>query len=141
MATNDTNGANSVSEEGYQGWTNHETWATYLWLGNTESYYRELRRCTTIESLKSLVNRIVESAINGTGTQDDSGMVYDIAGSAIPADRNDGMREVSDRLGAWYAGTASLRRRDEYKRFVRGLVNQSLEQVNWQEMLEAATEE
>lgn len=30
-------------EEGYQGWTNYETWNVALWAGNDESLYRALQ--------------------------------------------------------------------------------------------------
>lgn len=129
------------TESGYQGWTNHATWATNLWLSNTEAYYRALRRCKTIDDIQGLVNDIVARVFEGISGQDDRGMIYDLAGDAIPSDRNDGMEVAQDRLDEWYSGPTALRRRDEYQRFVRGLVNDALSRVNWQEILEAALEE
>lgn len=32
-----------MTDDTYQGWTNRETWATALWLGNDEGIYTELR--------------------------------------------------------------------------------------------------
>ena len=35
-----TSSANADTGRGYNGWTNYETWAVALWLGNEESSYR-----------------------------------------------------------------------------------------------------
>lgn len=88
--------------------------------------------------VQGLVNDIVARVFEGISGQDDRGMLYDLAADAIPEDRGDGMASVKDRLDEWYGGSAALRRRDEYKRFVRGLVNEALSRVNWQEILDAA---
>jgi hypothetical protein len=49
-------------ETGYQGWTNRATWATNLWLTNTEPYYRALQRC------KSVVDIQVHASQNDAGS-------------------------------------------------------------------------
>jgi hypothetical protein len=131
----------SDTEAGYQGWTNHATWATNLWLTNTEPYYRALHRCKTVTDIQALVNDIVARVFEGISGEDDRGMVYDLAADAIPTDRGEGMASVQDRLDDWYGGPPALRHRDDYKRFARGLVNDALSRVNWQEILEAALEE
>lgn len=50
----------AVSDEKYQGWTNHETWVVNLWLSNEEPLYRhtghliEQARADALEELTDL---------------------------------------------------------------------------------------
>ena len=38
-----------MAEEGYNGWTNYETWAVFTWLNNEETTYRRLRAIARAE--------------------------------------------------------------------------------------------
>ncbi len=39
--------------EKYQGWANHATWSTHLWLANTEEHYRELLKLMGLNDNKN----------------------------------------------------------------------------------------
>lgn len=47
--------------EGYQGWTNHETWVVNLWIGNDEVTYRVMQNLDldTAEKAKKFYDNIV----------------------------------------------------------------------------------
>lgn len=49
--------------EGYNGWSNWQTWNVALWLGNDESLYKLARRFV---HYKDLANYLVESGTTST---------------------------------------------------------------------------
>ena len=86
-----------ASNQGYNGWTNYETWAVKLWLDNEQSTYelqKELaqqaketpkvdvwtREETTRFSLADLLKEFVE---DNNPLADDASMYSDLLGAAI----------------------------------------------------------
>lgn len=41
--------------ERYQGWANHATWSTHLWLANTEEHYREIMKLKNLRQTKHVL--------------------------------------------------------------------------------------
>ena len=56
--------------EGYNGWTNYETWNVALWLGNDESLYEIARKYKTYDALREA---LVEAGVWRTA----DGIEYD----------------------------------------------------------------
>lgn len=73
-----------VEEKGYQGWTNHATWATALWIDNEEGFYNESRR-------------IIREAADG---QPEEGMKKYSAARALKEWMEEFLYEAQEKLGA-----------------------------------------
>ena len=128
-----------MADTTYNGWTNHETWATFLWATNEESTNRIFFRCKTVYSIKELVNEMIETAFARYATNPMTGFVHDLGSDGIPDDSD--VRDIlTERLDDW-SSVPRLHYNEEYVTFVRGLLTTALEDINWQELLEAATEE
>ena len=41
----------NIQDQGYNGWTNYETWNVALWIGNDESIYNAARKCNSYQEL------------------------------------------------------------------------------------------
>ncbi len=73
------------SEEGYNGWTNYETWNVNLWLGDDE-YYRELAMQAVdlhdaAITLKDYTSDIAEELV--PGVVDGASFVVDLFNGAL----------------------------------------------------------
>jgi hypothetical protein len=73
--------------DGYNGWSNRETWATALWLGNDEALYNEVRDIVerndrdvskVADDIKNMVDDISNAVYNGEANIHARSMILDI---------------------------------------------------------------
>ena len=41
----------NIQDQGYNGWTNYETWNVTLWIGNDEVLYNAAKQCNSYQEL------------------------------------------------------------------------------------------
>ena len=67
-----------TTTEGYNGWTNYETWNVALWIGNDEGLYGLARRCRSYEQFAIMMRDDFESTETPDGVAwNDSGLDTD----------------------------------------------------------------
>ena len=79
----------SADEQGYNGWTNYETWCVSLWLGNEEPLYLETRdmarSAATVYVLSDQLREFAEGLPPAAAVLEHASFVSDLLGAALTA--------------------------------------------------------
>lgn len=72
-----------MNEQGYQGWTNYETWAVNLWLSNDEHSYNTLVETVTIHTEYDAADAVRDWVADMNPLADDASLFSDLLTAAL----------------------------------------------------------
>mgnify|MGYP000884505089 FL=1 len=71
------------NEEGYNGWTNYETWCVSLWIGNDEGLYNEVQDMIRHKPVNDAADMLKDFIGDMNPLLDDASLWSDLLGAAL----------------------------------------------------------